>query len=268
MSSQPDPIDSQIARALEPLRSATPPEGMEARISQRLAAQPAAPSRLGALLESAWLRGALTGTLLATAACALAFYIARTPGAPPKLGWGGNGAASASTMPHSSRSHRDEWDGGLTSANPPTHVALNSSAQANRVPCVTQLPRTASAWLGNITTPFRVPHSSRPYRGQWDERGRSPHLIPASFAPSKPAPPAPLTPQERALIQLARTATPAELAALNPSSIGVQSEAEREAAFKKFFAPSPDILAIDKAQGVPADPSSANPSPQTEVQNE
>ncbi|HEY2861380.1 MAG TPA: hypothetical protein VGJ21_23420, partial [Terracidiphilus sp.] len=91
-------------------------------------------------------------------------------------------------------------------------------------------------------------------------------LIPASFAPSHPAPPAPLTAQERALVQLVRTASPAQLASLNPSA-EQKSEAEREAAYKKFFAPSPELLAAEKAEEEATHSGGVNASHLNEVQN-
>jgi len=224
-ANQPDPHEADIARALSALRSAQPPTGMESRILSRLAEpQPAS------VFSAAFLRGALTGALVATAACVALFFSLRTPHPTP--------SQTTASVQRSSTA---------------TPVALNTSTQCTSAPSIrdnrARAPHPGSAWVGNATTDARVPHSSRALlRDEWEVRSsHHPNLIPASFAPSHPAPPAPPTAQERALIQFVRTATPAQLAALNRPS-EPKSDAEREAAFNKFFAPSPEVLAIDEAQ--------------------
>jgi hypothetical protein len=213
---QPDPHDADVDRTLAALRSAAPPEGMEARIAERLAARDAsaAASRFAAFLpQSAWLRGALAG--FAAASLAFAALLFATHLIDPRTPQ----TANNSTAPATQSGHA-------------TNVALNTGQ-----PCLD-------------TTNARVPHASRGLlRDEWEEGRTSAsaaHLIPASFAPSKPAPPTPLTAQERALVQFVRTATPAELAALNPAA-QQKADADRQAAFQKFFAPSPELLAAEKA---------------------
>jgi len=90
---------------------------------------------------------------------------------------------------------------------------------------------------------------SREDAHEWEEKAspRSAHLLPASFAPSHPAPPAPLTAQERALIELARKANPALLAALSPAA-QQKADAKRQADFDAFFAPSAEVRKIDEEQ--------------------
>ena len=239
MTNQPDPHDADVDRALSALRSAQPPTGMEARILQTLEADRVAHSRAAisrvsggvfAIFSSTFLRGALTGALIATAACIALFFALRPQHTPT--------SQTAASVQHSS------------SATP---VALHTSDRCPDAPSLhdnhVRVPHPGSAWVENATTDLRVPHSSRALlRDEWEVRSsHHPNLIPASFAPSHPAPPAPPTAQERALIQFVRTATPAQLAALNRPS-EPKSDAEREAAFNKFFAPSPEVLAIDEAQ--------------------
>jgi hypothetical protein len=255
---QPDPID----RTLTALNHAAPPEGMEARITQRLAAHTPSPSRFKSFRAltpaPAWLRAALTGALVATAACALAFYITRPQRTvqPPI-------ATTSSQPPHS-----------ITA----TPVSLKTGDGCLGAPFM-RGRQDAHGWgepgpaAGTATTPG-VAHSPRvlgaPFmRGRQDAHGweptdsRAPHLVPASFAPSKPAPPAPLTAQERALVQLA--GNPAALAALNPAA--QKSDAEREAAFQKFFAPSPELLAAQKAAEQAAHAGSTEPPASNGLQN-
>jgi hypothetical protein len=274
---QPDPVDIDVDRTLAALNSAAPPEGMEARVlqtleTQRLAAyipaQPGAPfmrSRKDAhgwvASHSSWLRGALTGALVATAVCALAFYLTYRH-TPPQI------AARSSQPPRS------------TAATP---VSMTSNTSA---PCDIRVPHSTSAWAGNVAIASGMPHPGSAslrktatndgvphpslFRDGWDEYtpsavlAHSPRLIPASFAPSKPAPPAPLTAQERALVQFA--ANPAALAALTHTATQ-KSDAEREADFQKFFAPSPELLAAQKAAEQAAHAGNTSPPPADEIQN-
>jgi hypothetical protein len=243
-SNQPDdPID----RALDALRSAQSPEGMEARIRHTLDARLAEPQP-ASFLRSSWLRGALTGALAATAACGVLFFTLRP-----------HPTAAPAAMAHAIQ---------LQQSPTAAPVSLNAAT-----PCAgpknIEVRHAGSAGVGNVATDSGMPHASRnSLRNEWDEASappvsnHAPHLIPASFAPSKPAPPAPPTAQERTLMHLVRTATPAQLAALNRPA-DARSDVEREAAFQKFFAPSPEIQAIDEAQrkalGIP-DNESATPS--------
>lgn len=237
---QPDTVDIDVARTLAALNSAAPPEGMETRIAQRLAEErtPRAlfmRSREDAhgwlASHSAWLRGAFTGALVATATCALIFY---------------------TTRPH----HPAQPEVAANTSHPitGTPVTLKTGDICMGAPSIRD-GHGADGWdehspLAISTHSPGGPHSSRPYRDGWEEHSslpvssRTPHLIPASFAPSKPAPPVPLTAQERALAELA--GNPAALAALNPST--EKSDAQREADFQKFFAPSPELIAAEKAQ--------------------
>ena len=209
-NTQPDPID----RALRALTSTAPPAGIEDRVLQRLAEQ-----RITApMSRSAWLRGAITGALAATTACAALFFTLRAHQTTLQT-------ATVAGVPHSSRSlTRDEWE---ETPPPATSVALRSSA-----PCP--------------GAPFMRDRQSA---NEWEEKSSShpAHLIPASFAPSHPAPPAPLTAQERALVQLTRNASPALLASLSPAA-QQKADAKRQADFDAFFAPSAAILKVDEEQ--------------------
>ncbi len=53
-------------------------------------------------------------------------------------------------------------------------------------------------------------------------------------APSHPAPPLPLTPQEKLLLRIAHKGDPVELAMLRPE-IRARQQAEGKAEFEKFF---------------------------------
>jgi hypothetical protein len=53
-------------------------------------------------------------------------------------------------------------------------------------------------------------------------------------APSRPAPPLPLTEQEKLLVRFVRTRTPEELAAIDPAKWAKQDEQQKEE-FDRFF---------------------------------
>jgi hypothetical protein len=230
---QPDSVDKEIARALTALRSAAPPAGMEDRILGNLDARLAQPQATS-FLHSAFLRGAFTGAFAATAACAALFFALRTP--------------------HAAIPHTVAITHPASIAAP---VALDTNHQCSSAPSLRDQPapsqtaspiRTAQKADGAEEPSSRALRASRASRDEWEVKSsRSPHLIPASFAPSRPAPPAPLTAQERALAAFVRTATSTQLAALSAAA-QQKADAEREAAFAKFFAPSPEILAADAAQ--------------------
>jgi hypothetical protein len=268
--------DQSIDRTLAALRTAAPPEGMEARITERLAARgvphSSRPRGMGGFIasllpQSLWLRGAITGAALASLAFAtflVAGHLAQTHS--PKAANLNSSEANIDSPALKGR--------GFSRAVSAT-AADGTLVPEGASPCApSQGPAHGAPIILSAARP-RVPHSSRGLlRDEWEEGRTSAsaaHLIPASFAPSHPAPPAPLTAQERALVQLVRTATPAELAALNPAA-QQKADAEREAAFQKFFAPSPERVALDESQGVNINPDKAT-SPQptppqpAEVQN-
>jgi hypothetical protein len=201
------PHDDAIDKTLAALKSAAPPEGMDARILQRLqqhaAAAPATPFFWRDLLTSsalatAWWRGAVSGAataMLLVGALLLAQHTLRTK----------QPAVSQVAPTHN-----------LVPAVLPV-AASAPNAPARATPCATpRLLQTARA----------VPV----YRAD---------TIPsASFAPSHPAPVLPLTAQERALVRLAQTADPKLLAALAPE-VQARVSAQETENFNKFFAPPP-----------------------------
>ncbi len=58
------------------------------------------------------------------------------------------------------------------------------------------------------------------------------------LAASRPAPPIPLTLQEKLLLRVARSTDPAQLAMLNPE-MRARQEAESNAEFRRFFGLTP-----------------------------
>jgi hypothetical protein len=194
------PHDDAIDKTLAALKRAAPPEGMEARILQRLQRQPApaAPLRwrdllTGSALAAAWWRGAVSGAataMLLVGALLLAQHTLRTK------------------QPAVSQ---------LAAARALAPVALPVAASA-----------PVSASRANI-----CPTRLRPARTYHAES-----IPDASFAPSRPAPNLPLTDEERALARFVRTADPKLLAALSPET-QARVEAQEADNYNKFFAPPP-----------------------------
>jgi len=197
-----DAIDSTLAA----LKRAAPPQGMEARILQRLQQKPApaAPLRwrdllTGSALAAAWWRGAVSGAataMLLVGALLLAQHSLRTR---------------------------------------PAHPVSQLAAARNLAPAV--LPVAASSPNASSgTNPCATPRLLRTARAVPVYRAETLPL--ASFAPSRPAPVLPLTAQEHALVRLARTADPKLLASLEPET-QAKLDAQEADDFNKFFAPPP-----------------------------
>jgi hypothetical protein len=210
MGTEHNQHDEAIDKVLAALREAIPPEGMETRITQRLADhQTAAPAIAfhrrdwfaGSTSTGAWWRGAIAGAAAATLAiCAvlLVQHRSRTTPGTVQTAVGNNTARPFSMSPHAT----------------PT-------SQSRATPC----PHT---------TVFRV-DTNLPVKPQED---LSVETYAESTAPSRPAPELPMTPQERSLARLVRTAPPGELATLSPET-QARLEEEHAADFAKFFTPPP-----------------------------
>jgi hypothetical protein len=199
--------DPQIDQVLQALRRSIPPEGMEARIASHIAQQTTSPaptrSRIGSLVPSAsWWRGAITGAAFAMLAMGAVLSIIHitSPVERSRQAIPTNPLATAATPRASTVNYS------AASGPPCLHPALLRKASVSPPPISTQLVA-------------QTPPSE-------------------STAPSRPAPVLPLTAQERALIELARTADPKQLAVLN-SETQAKKEAEDAAEFNKFFATPP-----------------------------
>src|ERR1017187_8572182 len=105
MENQHNQPDAAIDKTLAALNSAAPPEGLEARIAARIAAQPApavSPWRdrfTGYTLASAWWRGALTGAVAPMLAiCAVLLFQHHSQAAQPQVALN-EGAAVRGALP-------------------------------------------------------------------------------------------------------------------------------------------------------------------------
>ena len=202
--------DDAIDKTLAALKSAAPPQGMDARILQRLQQQPAPAAPFcwrdlltRSALAAVWWRGALSGAaaaMLLVGALLLAQHTLRTK----------QPAVSQHAPAHA-----------LT----PVALPVTASAPASAgCPTHAQIHR---AWVGSTTgETIQAPVH------------RAQTLSSASFAPSHPAPELPLTAQERALVRLVQTADPRLLASLEPET-QAKVDAQEADNYNKFFAPPP-----------------------------
>jgi hypothetical protein len=204
--------DDAVEKVLAALKTAAPPEGMDARIEERLrqhaqtaATAPTWRNRIAASLPTAaWGRGALTGAAMATLAIAAVLFLQRATQVPPKPN------QPIAVTPSSA---------------PITAMPVSRSADA---PCPSPRILRAHAPAPVLEVP---PPSTVTLRAE-------------NRAPSRPAPAMPLTAQERQLARLVHTADPRQLATLNPET-QARLEAEDAAEFEKFFTPPPPPKPIE-----------------------
>ena len=210
--------DERIDNVLAALRAAVPPDGMQARIEARIAErvqQAASVAEFrwrdlltGSTLAGAWGRGAVSGAAAAMLVAGLALFAGHLARVHPELGRSATREGTALRNPASA-------------ATPVAATSQNASAsQALANPCTA--PKVLRARSAAV---------------RYSDRLRAQALA-AVNAPSHPAPVLPLTAQEEALAELARTASPALLVSLTPDA-QERSEAQDEAQFNKFFTPPP-----------------------------
>ena len=241
--------DARIDQALAALRTASPPAGLEQRIAARIAnaaqassASPRAASldaRLAIILNAPltvilnavkdlriWLaptiRYALAATSLAGLA-ALSFFALHTHHPTPTPS-----QISAAVLPLQPFAR-----------NPSTSASLDSAELQPRYHAHT----ANAARVAEGTDIHLQPGSSQP-RTDPDAIA-----LAETLAPSRPAPPEPLTQQELLALAVLRSGDQQEIAALNPTLREANLIIE-ELAFNKFFAPphppTPDATTGDK----------------------
>jgi hypothetical protein len=204
MGTEQNRHDDAVDKVLAAMRDAAPSEGLDARIAQRLHQHAAAaPQRshlpANSTLTGTWWRGAFSGAAATTLAVALLLVAG-----------------------HLLRQHTNRQQLVASKATPaPSYVAASTSGVAQATPCTHQ-------------TLLRARSTARPP----DEQRLVAKTRIGTSAPSRPAPVRPLTAQELALVELARTADPKMLAALAPET-QAKVEAQEEENFKKFFASPP-----------------------------
>ncbi|HEY4381749.1 MAG TPA: hypothetical protein VGN01_15475 [Acidobacteriaceae bacterium] len=211
MEFEPKQHDDAVDKVLAALRDAVPPEGMEARIAQRLA-QPRPVQRAasrwrdlltGSNLAGAWVRGALTGAAVASIVIAATLLLHRP---------------IQTTTDHSK-------------------IAVHESVSAPTATPVSASPRTtpASAPRSAPCVSPAVPRIREIAPAPTGEKLLAEETHNNTAAPSHPAPALSLTPQERALVRLVHTSDPKDLAPLTPE-MHAKAQAQDEADFDRFFA--------------------------------
>ncbi len=245
MSTEHDERDKTVDKILAAMRDAAPPQGMQARITQRLQQHATAPSDVAfswrdifsnSAITGEWWRGAITGAavvlLVVVGTSLFASHLLRET--PDRISMAVNSAPNRDTAPVA------------TPVSEPSTVTRVSETRAQ--PCAhPEMLRTAG------TIPIYTTDSLRT-----ETRFKS-------DVPSHPAPPLPLTTQERALLRIAQTANPKQLATLTPEE-HAKLEAQDAAAFAKFFAPHAPLTVIEEnapanAVAPPEASAEGNPDP-------
>ncbi len=193
-------FDEAVERALAAMRDAKTPEGMEARIADRLALHAAARDVAGfrwrdifagSALAGAWWRGAVSGVAVAMLVVGLVWMA------------GHRGRSSAGQVVVRER---------VVAAVPP---ALAVREDVRSVPCASP---------GGVRVKGTAVRTSEGVR-----------VVAKEVEVSHPAPAMGLTAQERELVQLARKGDAKELVSLDPE-MRAKAEAQDAAEFQKFFA--------------------------------
>jgi hypothetical protein len=199
--------EEAIERVLAGLRDAEAPEGMERRILAGLEGRAAA--RSGWRVASMWLamppgrftaRGLACGVALAgVVVLALAIPAMRRAGRLPV---------------------RSKIDGAHVKAVPmaPSVIATGDVERSSRVSS------------GRLATTTNAPGAKSVSEADSDDSVAMSEIQAASF----PAPPMPLTEQEKLLLRIARKVNPVEMAMLDPKARAMQ-DAEEKAEFQRFF---------------------------------
>jgi hypothetical protein len=229
--------DDAIDKVLAALRNAVPPEGMDARMVERLRQPSAATTEFrwrdllaGSALAGAWWRGAISGGAAAMVAVGLALGVSDM--AQRHIGSG------QAALSHNVATHNASMPGMAAKSYTQRSQLMDSRGR----PCASPALRPAPGPASNPTL-LRAETRSE------------------AETPSHPAPAFPLTAQERALARLARTANPQVLIALN-SETEAKREADETARFTKFFAPPP---ALPSSDDHPASVSAASPGANPEA---
>lgn len=224
--------EDRIETVLAALRQAEPAPGMEQRISAALlrqanAASPATPRRTWLLIPQ------LAGLAVVVAAVALlvsAHFYRWTALAPAT----GHAALQGPTET------RAEKAAGFSPLNPvppreglqprTTLTGAEAPAQTQRVPGV-----KAAAFSANATA------ATTGRRGLWT-RETTQRVLQSQADQSFPAPPLPLTEQERLLVRLVHRDDPVQLAQLTPAAREADLQRDREQV-REFFKPPPMLAA-------------------------
>ena len=213
--------EEAIEKVLAGLRDADAPVGMERHILEALENPASARSRSGWRgLRPMWLVAPVHPVAMGSLACGVAlagiFAVALAIPAIRRLGHtpvqSKMNSAPAGTLP-------------LATSEA---VAKNSRAPLPAIRA-RSAGETNAVGKANARTREAVPNSDRDSSGDGDSVALSEML-----APSHPAPPMPLTEQERLLLRIAHRGDPVEMAMLDPM-VRATRDAEEQTEFQRFF---------------------------------
>jgi hypothetical protein len=217
--------EDAIEKVLAGLRSPDAPVGMERRILEALQDQASARSRSGwRRLRPIWLampaRPVAGRSLAWGVALAGVFAVAIAIPAIHRLGRGSGrqSARSLAQLPARSPS-RSEMN--QVSARSPAGLSLEGVAKST--PHALSRPEMRTAKQANV-------------RGVTDVQGGESVAVEEMLAASHPAPPMPLTEQERLLLRIVHRGDPVELAMLDPMRRAAR-DVEEQTEFQRFFKP-------------------------------
>ena len=204
--------DQLIDQTLAALRDTTTPTGMERRILHAVEHRAATTHT-----RHPWTWSLTTAALLLSVAAFTLHHLTTNPGAP--------GPASGTRV-----------------SIPSTKLALNSqltarSSQLDAKPALSSNTQTLSSLT---TSKLKTHNSTKPALLQPTPDHLlcdcDPVALAESRAPSQPAPPLPLTDQEKLLRRIVDKGDPIELAELNAEARAAHTDADK-AAFQSFFHP-------------------------------
>lgn len=254
-----DHIDHNIDRALSALRDAQPRSGLNTRMLTSLAQRTKEPGGLpfhpvkgwgivcGSKRENA--RRAPTLALwAATSAATLtiaSFAILHHPDAPPSariarqggiaMSWSATNIAPTTRAQPSVESRPASTERTLPISRHPERTGVPGERSSLVGVASVAQPRTSVFENARITEPPNGA-SATPTDAQ---------ALADLHAPSHPAPPLPLTPQEKLLLRMLRYGNLTQLAELNPL-VRARQDADETTAFKAFF---PDPPPLDQSNG-------------------
>lgn len=234
-----DPVDASLHAVLDALREEDPPPGLESRVLQRLATSPARASE--PLRWPRWMYLAVPTTFVA---CVLGTFLLQRYALLPSQSTHQSAPASQALA-----------DAANESSNPPRIATGTPALKGSRL---TDSARHAPAAHATAVHAL-VPSSNSESRSVHAETS-------VEQEKSFPAPPMPLTEQERLLLRIAHRNDPVQIAMLDPVERSRALSRER-AATERFFTPPPlppdlqrEVDAAVRSQYVNTPPPEPTPS--------
>jgi hypothetical protein len=236
-----------MEKVLAGLRDAEAPAGMERRILDGLAERAAARSRSGwRQLLPMWLvapaRPAAVGSLVCGVALAGLFAVALAIPAVRRLG-------------HSLASTRRNPAPAVSRAFGASEAAATNARPAS--------PRSGQRSLEEMEGKIKVEGKTSVGNSEAAVLDSDAVALDDLHAPSRPAPPMPLTEQEKLLLRLVHKDDPVELAMLDPR-VRALEDSEDKAEFQRFFGQSTKQPASEQSMTEQAAPQQSTTEPATE----